>query len=73
MDIINVNNNYSFLQNFVKRIKVIQIISVVICGTLGLLFYYFTSCCSDEMIINLNPFVTVLYSMILGAYISMRR
>ena len=65
-------NIYNYLQNFVKRITIVQITTEVICGILGFLFYYFTSYSTDELIINLNPFITVLYSMFLGAMISIK-
>jgi hypothetical protein len=42
-------------------------------GVLGFLFYYYTSCCSDEMLLHLNPYITVLYGMVIGALISAQR
>jgi hypothetical protein len=72
MDIININNT-GFVKRIVKKITYVKIFSVILGGVLGFLFYYFTSCCSDEMLLNLNPYFTVLYGMIIGALISAKR
>jgi len=57
----------------IKFIKSMHLISAVIGGTLGYLFYFSTSCCSDEMIIALNPYLTVIYGFVTGALISVKR
>lgn len=56
-----------------KFIRSMHLISPIIGGTLGFLFYYSTSCCSDEMIICLNPYLTVIYGFITGALLSIKR
>jgi hypothetical protein len=58
---------------FIKFIKSVNLISAVIGGSLGYLFYFSTSCCSDEMIISLNPYLTVIYGFVTGALISVKR
>jgi len=55
-----------------KFIKSVRLISAIVGGTLGYLFYFATSCCSDEMIIILNPYYTVIYGFITGALISVK-
>jgi len=63
--------NKSFYKTF-KKIKFIQLFTIIGCGVLGFLFYYFTSCCSDDMPLNLNPYITVLYGVITGVLISVK-
>ncbi len=59
-----------------KRIEVkitfVQILSVIICGVLGFLFYQTTNNYSNDMTIQLNPYLSVLYGLITGVLISIK-
>ena len=72
MDIIKIDSTSNIIKVF-KKIGYVKILSVILGGVLGFLFYYYTSCCDDEMILHLNPYITVLYGMIIGALISAKR
>jgi hypothetical protein len=72
MDAFKVINSRPGIK-IIKFIKSMHLISAIIGGTLGYLFYYSTSCCSDEMIISLNPYFTVIYGFVTGALLSIKR
>jgi hypothetical protein len=60
--------------NWFKRLsRPVNIIAIIIGGILGYIFYYSTSCCSDEMALSLNPLYTVIYGGMTGMLISIRR
>ncbi len=60
--------------NWFKRLtRPVNIIAIIIGGVLGYIFYFSTSCCSDEMALSLNPLYTVIYGGMTGMLISIRR
>ena len=68
MDITKSYNN----KRIEVRISFIQILSILICGLLGILFYQTTTIYSDDMTIQLNPYISVLYGLITGVLISIK-
>jgi len=68
MDITKSYNN----KRIEVRISFIQILSILICGLLGFLFYQTTTIYSDDMTIQLNPYISVLYGLITGVLISIK-
>jgi hypothetical protein len=66
----NKNKKWQWLKRFVRPVNMIAIVTG---GLLGYIFYYSTSCCSDEMALSLNPLYTVIYGGMTGMLISIRR
>jgi ACR3 family arsenite efflux pump ArsB len=66
-------NKNKKLQWFKRLTRPVNIIAIIIGGILGYVFYFSTSCCSDEMALSLNPLYTVIYGGMTGMLISIRR
>lgn len=54
------------------RIRPLNIIITILGGLLGYLFYYYTKCCTDDITIQVSPFISVFYGLIFGGLISYR-
>ncbi|MGD0711998.1 MAG: hypothetical protein ABR968_12560 [Bacteroidales bacterium] len=72
MNMVHFNKNKK-LQWFKRLTRPVNIIAIIIGGILGYVFYFSTSCCSDEMALSLNPLYTVIYGGMTGMLISIRR
>jgi hypothetical protein len=69
MDIVKIDKK-SLFERIFRKIKLLHVIIIILGGVLGYLFYYYTNCCADEMIIKINPFISVVYGLIAGGLIS---
>jgi hypothetical protein len=58
---------YQLIKRFARPVNMV---AIIVGGFLGYIFYYSTSCCSDEMAISLNPLITVVYGSMTGMLIS---
>jgi hypothetical protein len=66
-------NKNKKLHWFKRLTRPVNILAILFGGVLGYIFYYSTSCCSDEMALSLNPLYTVIYGGMTGMLISIRR
>jgi hypothetical protein len=72
MNLVHINKKKKI--NWLKRLtRPVNILAIIIGGVLGYVFYFSTSCCSDEMALTLNPLYTVIYGSMTGMLISLKR
>ncbi len=71
MDIVKIDKK-SLIERVFRKIKLLHVITMILGGLLGYLFFYYTNCCAEDMIIKINPFVSILYGIIAGGLISYR-
>ena len=68
-----IHYNKKSIQSWIKRLsRPMNIIAITGGGFLGYLFYYYTSCCADEMVLDLNPLITIIYGGMTGMIISFK-
>ena len=71
MDIVKIDKK-SPIERVFRKIKLLNVITMILGGLLGYLFFYYTHCCADDMAIKINPYVSVMYGILAGGLISYR-
>lgn len=71
MDIVKIDKK-SPIERVFRKIKLLNVITMILGGLLGYLFFYYTHCCTDDMVIKINPYVSVMYGTLAGGLISYR-